>query len=141
MEDSHTRYSKRLRTGTRRRYQDDGISDDEIDGKRTFDLEEKLQCERFNCNLVKYMEGKDFTFEFIQREGLREPLVFVKSDGLGIQMPDPDFSVSDVKLFVGKSHYHSVFLLISNVLSTGSLFCPSQMVQCNKGNCVAFFSL
>ncbi|KAG5263503.1 hypothetical protein AALO_G00265540 [Alosa alosa] len=101
MEDSHTRYSKRLRTGTRRRYQDDGISDDEIDGKRTFDLEEKLQCERFNCNLVKYMEGKDFTFEFIQREGLREPLVFVKSDGLGIQMPDPDFSVSDVKLFVG----------------------------------------
>ncbi|KAL2077852.1 hypothetical protein ACEWY4_027356 [Coilia grayii] len=101
MEDTHTRYSKRLRTGTRRRYQDDGISDDEIDGKRTFDLEEKLHCDRFNCNLVKYMEGKDFTFEYIQREGLREPLVFVKPDGLGIQMPDPDFSVSDVKLFVG----------------------------------------
>ncbi|XP_062380286.1 lysine-specific demethylase 2A-like [Sardina pilchardus] len=113
MEDSHTRYSKRLREGTRRRYQDDGISDDEIEGKRTFDLEEKLNCERFNCNLVKYMEGKDFTFEFIQREGLREPLVFVKSDGLGIQMPDPDFSVSDVKLFVGK--YHS--LLISIIIS------------------------
>lgn len=27
----------------------------------------------------------DFTFEYIQREGLRDPLVFVKSDGLGIQ--------------------------------------------------------
>ncbi|KAM6953365.1 lysine-specific demethylase 2A [Aplochiton taeniatus] len=101
MEDPHTRYSKRLRTGTRRRYQDDGISDDEIEGKRTFNLEEKLQSQRFNSNLVKHMEGKDFTFEYIQREGIRDPLVFEKSDGLGLEMPDPDFSVSDVKLFVG----------------------------------------
>ncbi|KAK1804315.1 hypothetical protein P4O66_020324, partial [Electrophorus voltai] len=42
-----------------------------------------------------------FTFEYIQREGLRDPIIFPKSDGLGLQMPDPDFSVSDVKLFVG----------------------------------------
>ncbi|XP_034453454.1 lysine-specific demethylase 2A [Hippoglossus hippoglossus] len=101
MEDPHTRYSKRLRTGTRRRYQDDGISDDEIEGKRMFDLDEKLQCDRFRSDLVKHMEGKDFTFEYIQREGLREPIIFKTADGLGIQMPDPDFSVSDVKLFVG----------------------------------------
>uniref|UniRef100_A0A667XJT1 [histone H3]-dimethyl-L-lysine(36) demethylase n=1 Tax=Myripristis murdjan TaxID=586833 RepID=A0A667XJT1_9TELE len=90
-----------MRTGTRRRYQDDGISDDEIEGKRTFDLDEKLRCDRFNSDLVKHMEGKDFTFEYIQREGLRDPLIFEKADGLGIQMPDPDFSVGDVKLFVG----------------------------------------
>ncbi|KAG7517839.1 hypothetical protein JOB18_017280 [Solea senegalensis] len=101
MEDPHTRYSKRLRTGTRRRYQDDGISDDEIEGKRTFDLDEKLQCERFGTELVKHMDGKDFTFEYIQKEGLRDPIVFDRADGLGLQMPDPDFSVSDVKLFVG----------------------------------------
>uniref|UniRef100_A0A3P9MGD5 [histone H3]-dimethyl-L-lysine(36) demethylase n=1 Tax=Oryzias latipes TaxID=8090 RepID=A0A3P9MGD5_ORYLA len=101
MEDNHTRYSKRLRTGTRRRYQDDGISDDEIEGKRTFDLEEKLQCGKFGSELIKYMKGKDFTFEYIQREGLRDPIVFETSDGLGLQMPDSDFSVSDVKLFVG----------------------------------------
>ncbi|KAM9377561.1 lysine-specific demethylase 2A [Pholidichthys leucotaenia] len=101
MEDPHTRYSKRLRTGTRRRYQDDGISDDEIEGKRMFDLDEKLECGRFGSNLVKYMEGKDFTFEYIQREGLRDPIIFKTANGLGIQMPDPDFSVSDVKLFVG----------------------------------------
>ncbi|XP_068181763.1 lysine-specific demethylase 2A isoform X2 [Antennarius striatus] len=101
MEDSHTRYSKRLRTGTRRRYQDDGISDDEIEGKRTFDLDEKLKCSRFTSELIKQMEGQDFTFEYIQREGLREPIVFERRDGLGIEMPDPDFSVSDVKLFVG----------------------------------------
>uniref|UniRef100_A0A7N6BR34 [histone H3]-dimethyl-L-lysine(36) demethylase n=1 Tax=Anabas testudineus TaxID=64144 RepID=A0A7N6BR34_ANATE len=86
---------------TRRRYQDDGISDDEIEGKRMFDLDEKLQCDRFNSDMVKYMDGKDFTFEYIQREGLRDPIVFKTTDDLGIQMPDPDFSVSDVKLFVG----------------------------------------
>nr|XP_057918792.1 lysine-specific demethylase 2A [Doryrhamphus excisus]XP_057918793.1 lysine-specific demethylase 2A [Doryrhamphus excisus] len=101
MEDPHTRYSKRLRTGTRRRYQDDGISDDEIEGKRTFDLDEKLQCSRFGSDLIKHMEGKDFTFEYIQREGLRDPIIFEKAEGLGLQMPDSDFSVSDVKVFVG----------------------------------------
>uniref|UniRef100_A0A3P8PVY7 [histone H3]-dimethyl-L-lysine(36) demethylase n=1 Tax=Astatotilapia calliptera TaxID=8154 RepID=A0A3P8PVY7_ASTCA len=100
MEDSHTRYSKRLRTRTQRRYQDDGISDDEIEGKRMFDLDEKLECERFGSDLIKHMEGKEFTFEYIQREGLRDPIIFKTTDGLGI-MPDPDFSVSDVKLFVG----------------------------------------
>lgn len=46
------------RSGTRRRYQDDGISDDEIDGKRTFDLEEKLHNTRFNSDRIKRMEGK-----------------------------------------------------------------------------------
>uniref|UniRef100_A0A669DD55 [histone H3]-dimethyl-L-lysine(36) demethylase n=1 Tax=Oreochromis niloticus TaxID=8128 RepID=A0A669DD55_ORENI len=100
MEDSHTRYSKRLRTRTQRRYQDDGISDDEIEGKRMFDLDEKLECGRFGSDLIKHMEGEEFTFEYIQREGLRDPIIFKTTDGLGI-MPDPDFSVSDVKLFVG----------------------------------------
>uniref|UniRef100_A0AAZ3PFY9 [histone H3]-dimethyl-L-lysine(36) demethylase n=1 Tax=Oncorhynchus tshawytscha TaxID=74940 RepID=A0AAZ3PFY9_ONCTS len=94
-------HADRRRTGTRRRYQDDGISDDEIEGKRTFDLDEKLQSDRFNSYLVKHMDGKDFTFEYIQREGLRDPIVFEKKDGLGLEMPDSDFSVSDVKLFVG----------------------------------------
>uniref|UniRef100_A0A8C2G1S3 [histone H3]-dimethyl-L-lysine(36) demethylase n=1 Tax=Cyprinus carpio TaxID=7962 RepID=A0A8C2G1S3_CYPCA len=89
------------RTGTRRRYQDDGISDDEIEGKRSFDLEEKLQSDRYNSDLVKIMDGKDFTLEYIQQEGLRDPIIFKKADGLGLKMPDPDFSVSDVKLFVG----------------------------------------
>uniref|UniRef100_A0A669CP29 [histone H3]-dimethyl-L-lysine(36) demethylase n=1 Tax=Oreochromis niloticus TaxID=8128 RepID=A0A669CP29_ORENI len=88
------------RTRTQRRYQDDGISDDEIEGKRMFDLDEKLECGRFGSDLIKHMEGEEFTFEYIQREGLRDPIIFKTTDGLGI-MPDPDFSVSDVKLFVG----------------------------------------
>uniref|UniRef100_A0AAZ3PWG3 Lysine (K)-specific demethylase 2Aa n=1 Tax=Oncorhynchus tshawytscha TaxID=74940 RepID=A0AAZ3PWG3_ONCTS len=95
-------YSIMVRSGTRRRYHDDGISDDEIEGKRTFDLEEKLRSERFTSDRVKRMEGKDLTFEYIQRGGLRDPIIFEKPDGLGIKMPDPDFSVNDVKIFVGK---------------------------------------
>uniref|UniRef100_H2SK80 Lysine (K)-specific demethylase 2Aa n=1 Tax=Takifugu rubripes TaxID=31033 RepID=H2SK80_TAKRU len=72
------------RAGTRRHYHDDGISDEEIDGRRTFDLEEKVSSQRFRSDLVNHMEGKDFTYEFIQRNGLREPIIFEKPDGLGI---------------------------------------------------------
>lgn len=46
------------RTGTRRRYHDDGISDEEIDGRRMFDLEEKVSSERFGSERVALMEGK-----------------------------------------------------------------------------------
>uniref|UniRef100_A0A8C1BBT9 [histone H3]-dimethyl-L-lysine(36) demethylase n=1 Tax=Cyprinus carpio carpio TaxID=630221 RepID=A0A8C1BBT9_CYPCA len=101
MEDPNPRYSKRLRSGTRRRYQDDGLSDDEIDGKRTFDLEEKLHNNRFSSDRIKRMEGKDLTYEYIQRCGLRDPIIFERPEGLGIKMPDPDFSVNDVKSLVG----------------------------------------
>ncbi|XP_042340243.1 lysine (K)-specific demethylase 2Aa isoform X2 [Plectropomus leopardus] len=89
------------RAGTRRRYHDDGISDEEIDGRRTFDLEEKVVSERFSSDRVLRMLGKDLTYEFVQRGGLRDPIIFEKPDGLGIKMPDPDFSVNDVKMFVG----------------------------------------
>lgn len=112
------------RAGTRRHYHDDGISDEEIEGRRTFDLEEKVNSQRFTSELVNHMEGKgqtqlmlfytgmnescvaaenccmgknhhvvvfllvfrlDFTYEFIQRSGLREPIIFEKPDGLGIK--------------------------------------------------------
>ncbi|XP_042248456.1 lysine (K)-specific demethylase 2Aa isoform X1 [Thunnus maccoyii] len=101
MDESKPRYSKRLRAGTRRRYHDDGISDEEIDGRRMFDLEEKVHSQRFSSDRVVHMQGKDFTYEFIQRSGLRDPILFDKPEGLGIKMPDPDFSVNDVKMFVG----------------------------------------
>ncbi|XP_061628004.1 lysine (K)-specific demethylase 2Aa isoform X5 [Phyllopteryx taeniolatus] len=89
------------RSGTRRRYQEDVISDEEIDGRRMFDLEEKVYSQRFNSDRIIRMQGKDLTYEFIQRGGLRDPIIFEKIDGLGLKMPDPSFSVSDVKMFVG----------------------------------------
>ncbi|XP_051242032.1 lysine (K)-specific demethylase 2Aa isoform X3 [Dicentrarchus labrax] len=101
MDDSKPRYSRRLRAGTRRRYHDDGISDEEIDGRRTFDLEEKVSSQRFSSDRVLRMEGRDFTYEFVQRGGLRDPIVFEKPDGLGLKMPGADFSVNSVKMHVG----------------------------------------
>ncbi|XP_014899498.1 lysine-specific demethylase 2A-like isoform X2 [Poecilia latipinna] len=101
MDDSKPRFSKRLRAGTRRRYHDDGISDEEIDGRRMFDLEEKVSSEKFSSDRIVRMEGKDFTYEFVQKGGLRDPILFEKPEGLGIKMPEPDFSVNDVKTFVG----------------------------------------
>ncbi|KAM9817823.1 lysine-specific demethylase 2A-like isoform 8-T10 [Syngnathus typhle] len=89
------------RSGTRRRYQEDVISDEEIDGRRMFNLEEKVSSQRFNSDRIIRMQGKDLTYEFIQRGGLRDPIIFEKIDGLGLKMPDPSFSVSDVKMFVG----------------------------------------
>ncbi|KAG8547693.1 hypothetical protein GDO81_027784 [Engystomops pustulosus] len=58
MEDEEARYSRRLRRTLRRRYEDDGISDEDIEGKRTFDLEEKLRSPKYNSNFIIYMEGK-----------------------------------------------------------------------------------
>ncbi|XP_072239775.1 lysine (K)-specific demethylase 2Aa isoform X2 [Leuresthes tenuis] len=89
------------RAGTRRRYHDDGISDEEIEGRRTFDLEEKVSSLRFSSDRVVRMEGSDFSYEYIQKSGLRDPVIFEKPEGLGMKMPDPDFSVNDVKMFVG----------------------------------------
>ncbi|XP_077380334.1 lysine (K)-specific demethylase 2Aa isoform X4 [Festucalex cinctus] len=89
------------RSGTRRRYQEDVISDEEIDGKRMFDLEDKVHSQRFNSDRIVRMQGTDFTYELIQKGGLRDPIFFETIDGLGLKMPDPSFSVSDVKMFVG----------------------------------------
>uniref|UniRef100_A0A672P4K2 Lysine-specific demethylase 2B n=1 Tax=Sinocyclocheilus grahami TaxID=75366 RepID=A0A672P4K2_SINGR len=47
------------------------------------------------------MEGKDFSYEYVQREALRTPLIFKAKDGLGIRMPDPEFTVSEIKGLVG----------------------------------------
>ncbi|KAM9326298.1 lysine-specific demethylase 2A [Gastrophryne carolinensis] len=101
MADDKVRYSRRLRSTLRRRYEDDGISDEEIEGRRTFDLEEKLRSSKYNSNFILYMEGKDFNMRYVQEGGLRDPLIFKCSEGLGIRMPDPDFTVNDVKMFVG----------------------------------------
>uniref|UniRef100_A0A3B3YHU8 [histone H3]-dimethyl-L-lysine(36) demethylase n=2 Tax=Poecilia mexicana TaxID=48701 RepID=A0A3B3YHU8_9TELE len=66
-----------------------------------FDLEEKVRSEKFSSDRIVRMEGKDFTYEFVQKGGLRDPILFEKPEGLGIKMPEPDFSVNDVKTFVG----------------------------------------
>nr|XP_060641943.1 lysine-specific demethylase 2B isoform X3 [Anolis sagrei ordinatus] len=94
---------RRLRSISRRLYdENEDLSDvEEIVSVRGFSLEEKLRSSSFRGQFVRAMEGKDFTFEYVQREALRVPLIFRNKAGLGIKMPDLDFTVRDVKLLVG----------------------------------------
>ncbi|XP_029389455.1 lysine-specific demethylase 2B isoform X1 [Mus pahari] len=94
---------RRLRAIDRQRYdENEDLSDvEEIVSVRGFSLEEKLRSQLYQGDFVHAMEGKDFNYEYVQREALRVPLVFRDKDGLGIKMPDPDFTVRDVKLLVG----------------------------------------
>ncbi|KAG9468653.1 hypothetical protein GDO78_022253 [Eleutherodactylus coqui] len=75
----------RTRHTLHRKYEDDGISDEEIEGKRMFDLEEKLRSPKYNSTFIMYMEGRDFNMRYIQQGGLRDPLIFQSSEGLGIR--------------------------------------------------------
>ncbi|XP_068937686.1 lysine-specific demethylase 2B isoform X1 [Petaurus breviceps papuanus] len=94
---------RRLRSINRQGYDENEESSDveEIVSVRGFSLEEKLRSHHYQGDFVRAMDGKDFNFEYVQREALRVPLVFPNPDGLGIKMPDPDFTVRDVKLLVG----------------------------------------
>nr|XP_019589576.1 PREDICTED: lysine-specific demethylase 2B isoform X2 [Rhinolophus sinicus] len=87
----------------RQRYdENEDLSDvEEIVSVRGFSLEEKLRSQLYQGDFVHAMEGKDFNYEYVQREALRVPLIFREKDGLGIKMPAPDFTVRDVKLLVG----------------------------------------
>ncbi|GAA6217066.1 lysine-specific demethylase 2B-like isoform X2 [Lates japonicus] len=94
---------RRLRSICRRMYdENEDLSDvEEIANIRGFSVEEKLVSDSYSANFIHLMEGKDFTYEYVQREALRIPLIFKEKDGLGIRMPDPEFTVSEIKGLVG----------------------------------------
>ncbi|KAM3874488.1 lysine (K)-specific demethylase 2Bb [Diretmus argenteus] len=94
---------RKLRSICRRMYdENEDLSDvEEIVNIRGFNLEEKLASSNYNANFIHMMEGKEFTYEYVQREALRNPLIFKQKDGLGIRMPDPEFTVSEIKGLVG----------------------------------------
>uniref|UniRef100_A0AAQ5XJC0 Lysine-specific demethylase 2B n=1 Tax=Amphiprion ocellaris TaxID=80972 RepID=A0AAQ5XJC0_AMPOC len=87
----------------RRMYdENEDLSDvEEIANIRGFSVEEKLVSDSYSADFVHSMEGKDFTYEYVQREALRIPLIFKEKDELGIRMPDPEFTVSEIKGLVG----------------------------------------
>uniref|UniRef100_A0A8C6WMG1 [histone H3]-dimethyl-L-lysine(36) demethylase n=1 Tax=Neogobius melanostomus TaxID=47308 RepID=A0A8C6WMG1_9GOBI len=80
---------------------DDPSDVEEIANIRGFNVEEKLVCDIYTSHFVHYMDGRDFTYEYVQKEGLRKPLIFKEKDGLGIRMPEPQFTVSEIKGLVG----------------------------------------
>ncbi|XP_061590194.1 lysine (K)-specific demethylase 2Bb [Cololabis saira] len=101
--DSGAGSGRRLRTICRRMYgEDEDLSEvEEMANIRDFSLEEKLASDSYTGDFVRSMEGRDFTYEYVQREALRTPLIFKEKDELGIRMPDPEFTVSDIKGLVG----------------------------------------
>ncbi|XP_053328609.1 lysine-specific demethylase 2B isoform X2 [Spea bombifrons] len=94
---------RRLRSIGRTRYaENEDMSDmEEMVSVRSFSLEQKVSSHSYRGDFVQFMEGKDFTYEYVQREALRVPLLFRTKEGLGIKMPEQDFTVRDVKLLVG----------------------------------------
>uniref|UniRef100_A0A8C9YYG7 Lysine-specific demethylase 2B n=1 Tax=Sander lucioperca TaxID=283035 RepID=A0A8C9YYG7_SANLU len=82
--------------------ENEDLSDvEEIANIRGFSVEEKLASDSYSSTFVHCMEGKDFSYEYVQREALRTPLIFKEKDGLGIRMPDPELTISEIKGLVG----------------------------------------
>uniref|UniRef100_A0A8D9A856 [histone H3]-dimethyl-L-lysine(36) demethylase n=1 Tax=Cacopsylla melanoneura TaxID=428564 RepID=A0A8D9A856_9HEMI len=98
---------KKYKTRTRDRkerklYTDDWtLGDEDIEGKRTFNLQDKLETDRFIQNFVKEMHGTDFNIGYLQRYGFSTPLLFREKTGLGLQVPSSSFSINDIRTSVG----------------------------------------
>ncbi|XP_076818883.1 lysine-specific demethylase 2A-like [Clavelina lepadiformis] len=83
-------------------YDDDDAVEDEIDGKRTYDVQDKVKSAKFNADFLLDLEGHELTFERIQTVGMSDPIRIKNKEGLGLIVPDSNsFSVSDVRAFVG----------------------------------------
>ncbi|KAK9305490.1 hypothetical protein QLX08_003504 [Tetragonisca angustula] len=108
MADDSTSLPKRrqLRERTRKLYTDDWtIGDEEIEGRRTFQLDEKIECDRYNLNnftgLFREMAGPELNLAYLQKHGLSIPLLFRDKSGLGLRVPSSNFTVNDVRTCVG----------------------------------------
>ncbi|XP_065831696.1 lysine-specific demethylase 2A-like [Oscarella lobularis] len=88
--------------GARRTITDDVPELNEcLSSKRAFTVETKITSGRFPERFVRYMTGKDFTLDYVRRNGFFSPLVFRNKEGLDMRMPNEQFSVDDVKCYVG----------------------------------------
>ncbi|XP_026580914.1 lysine-specific demethylase 2B-like isoform X2 [Pseudonaja textilis] len=69
---------RRLRCIGRRLYdENEDLSDvEEIVSVRGFNLDEKLRSRSYRGDFVRPMDGQDFTFEYVQQEALKVPLIF-----------------------------------------------------------------
>jgi len=95
------------RERTRKLYTDDWtIGDEEIEGRRTFQLDEKIEGEKYDLSnfsgLFREMTGPELNLTYLQKHGLQIPLLFKEKSGLGLRVPSSNFSVNDVRTCVGK---------------------------------------
>lgn len=93
---------RQLRDRKPKLYTDDwAIADEEIEGGRLFQLDDKLESERYDQNFVKEISGKEFNVQYLQRHGFSTPLLFKEKSGLGIVVPSKNFTINDVRTCVG----------------------------------------
>ncbi|OWF40995.1 lysine-specific demethylase 2A-like [Mizuhopecten yessoensis] len=92
---------RKLRAKERKTYTDEDLDDDDIEGKRAFNLEDKLQSKKYNKNFVKVMKGHELNMGYLQANGLETPIVMYDKTGLGMRVPSQNFRVNDVKQCVG----------------------------------------
>lgn len=98
---SHRSVERRLRHRERKHYTEDCMNDEEIEGKRMFSVEEKLLSNRFNANFVQQMNGDDLCIAYFQEHGFLYPIVVKEKSGLGLRLPNANFTVHDVRQCVG----------------------------------------
>ncbi|KAH3886544.1 hypothetical protein DPMN_010555, partial [Dreissena polymorpha] len=92
---------RKLRVKERKTYTDQEIDDDEIEGKRSYKIEDKVSDDRHNKEYVQYLRGEEFNLRYMQENGLKFPILFEEKAGLGLRVPSLNFKVSDVKACVG----------------------------------------
>jgi hypothetical protein len=64
-----------------------------------YELKKKriLDCE----GIVKRLKGEELTVEYLNKHGLVQPIIVEEKDGLGIVVPDDNFTILDVEKHVG----------------------------------------
>ncbi|XP_019876695.2 jmjC domain-containing histone demethylation protein 1 isoform X2 [Aethina tumida] len=82
--------------------EDWALGDEDIEGRRTFNLQEKLDDPAFAASgVVREMHGSELTVAYFQRHGFNTPLLFREKAGLGLRVPTSNFTVDDVRMCVG----------------------------------------
>jgi F-box/leucine-rich repeat protein 10/11 len=78
--------SRQLRERKQKKlYSEDwALGDDEIEGRRSFNLQEKLENPLFAThNIVREMHGNELNVAYFQKHGFNTPLLFKEKTGLG----------------------------------------------------------
>ncbi|KAK9745105.1 PHD-finger [Popillia japonica] len=82
--------------------EDWALNDDDIEGRRTFSIQQKLEDPAFaSHNMVKEMHGTELNVAYFQRNGFNTPLLFKEKTGLGLRVPTSNFTINDVRMCVG----------------------------------------
>ncbi|CAH1118335.1 unnamed protein product [Phaedon cochleariae] len=101
---SRRQQSRQLRERKQRKlYSEDwSVNEEDIEGQRTFNLQDKLEDPAFAAHsIVKEMHGNELNIAYFQRHGFSTPLLFKEKTGLGLRVPTSNFTINDVRMCVG----------------------------------------